>query len=476
MKQRLFWTIAGVSIVMGSLVLVGALVSSQRAAIDATERELERAANGVVAIIEQSIAVGETRPAALTELIALLEEDRFVSLLARLQAAAGGSELAFGAVAPNGQSLTNGNLFERLSVDLDALRPGEARSYRTSNEIVVITASELPVRDTNLLFVTAMARDTPVVQIADRAGSLVVIFLGMIVVSALVARLLSDSILRRLEPLAAASRSLAAGDLSTRVPDLGDPELDDLVEAFNEMAEELGASRVREREFLLGVGHDLRTPLTTIAGYSEALEGGDVDEAEVSRIGSVLSMQSRQLSRLIEDITLLARLEQPEFDLRFELVDLPAHVQEVVSAFERRAEELDINLEIDLSSSELIETDPDRVAQIAYNLVENAFRFTPAGGTVRVAVEPDEEGAVVLEVADTGSGINSEDLPRIFDRHFVAGKRHIRNEGTGLGLSIVEGLTQRLGGRVSAESEKGQGTKITVTVPDRRTQQTAESE
>ena len=468
MKQRLFWTIAGVSIVMGSLVLIGALVSSQRAAADATERELARAANGVVSIVEQSIEVGETRPAALAELITLLEEDRFVSLLARLQTAAGGSELAFGAVAPNGQSLTNGSLFERLAVDLNSLQPGDARSYRTSEEIVVVTASELPLRGTTLVFVTALARDTPIVQITDRAGSLVVIFLGMIVVSALVARLLSDSILRRLEPLAVASRSLASGDLTTRVPDLGDPELEDLVDAFNEMAEELGASRVREREFLLGVGHDLRTPLTTIAGYSEALEAGEVDDDEVKQIGAVLGVQSRQLSRLIEDISLLARLEQPEFDLRYELVDLPAHIGEVVGAFQRRCEELDIDLEIESESSDLIETDPDRVAQIAHNLLENAMRFTPASGTVRVAVRSVAENRVVLEVADTGSGISAEDLPRIFDRHFVAGKRQIRNEGTGLGLSIVQGLAQRLGGAVSAESQKGQGTMITVTIPDRR--------
>jgi signal transduction histidine kinase len=216
------------------------------------------------------------------------------------------------------------------------------------------------------------------------------------------------------------------------------------------------------------VGHDLRTPLTTIAGYSEALEAGDVDDDEVRRIGSVLGVQSRQLSRLIEDITLLARLEQPEFDLRFEEVDLPAHVGEVVEGFRRRAEELDIDLEVETEPSDPISTDPDRVAQIAFNLVENALRFTPAYGTVTVRVAPNGD-AVLLEVEDTGSGINEEDLPKIFDRHFVAGQRHIRNEGTGLGLSIVEGLAERLGGSVEAESVKGDGTTIRVIIPSRRT-------
>lgn len=452
--------------VMGSMVLIAALVSSQRAAVDATRRELDRAANEVAMLIEETIAVGETRPAAIAELIALLGEDRFVSLLARLQTAAGGSELSFGAVGPNGESLTNGPLFDRLQIDLTEVMPGQSYFYETDSELVVIRGSTIPLQNVDLLFVVGLARSTPVVELADRTGSVVAIFVVMILVSAVVARLLADSILRRLEPLADASRSLAAGDLSTRVPNLGDPELDELVDAFNEMAAELGASRVREREFLLGVGHDLRTPLTTIAGYSEALEGGEVDEEEVRRIGSVLGVQSRQLSRLIEDITLLARLEQPEFDLRYEEVDLPAHVGEVVEGFRRRFEEMDVNLVIDTEPSGPIETDPDRVAQIAYNLVENALRFTPASGTVTVRVGPTANSSVRLEVEDTGSGIHDDDLPKIFDRHFVAGQRQIRNEGTGLGLSIVEGLTERLGGSVAAESSKGVGTTITVVIPD----------
>lgn len=466
MRRRLFWTIAVVAIFMGSLVLVAALLSSQRAAADGTRRELERAATGVVAIIEESITRGEVQPSAMAEVFALLEEDRFVSLLGRLLTAAGGSELSFAAISPSGDSLTNGAIFDRLNINLTDIKPGETYSYETSDgEIVVLAGTELAVRNVDLVFVAALARDTPVVRISDRFGSLVLIFVGMLVVSALVARFLADSTIRRLEPLANASRSLAAGDLTTRVPDLGDPELRDLVDAFNEMAEELGESRVREREFLLGVGHDLRTPLTTIAGYSEALETGEVDEEEIRRIGTILGVQSRQLSRLIEDITLLARLEQPEFDLRYEAVDLGAHISEIVGGFARRAEDLNLNFEVEAQPTRQINTDPDRVAQIAQNLVQNAFRFTPATGTVTVRVI-ETDGGVNLQVEDTGSGINAADLPYIFDRHFAAGQRHVRNEGTGLGLSIVKGLSERLGGSVSAESQKGLGTTITVLVPD----------
>lgn len=467
MRRRLFWTIAGVSVVMATLVLLGALISSQRAAEDATQRELERAAVEVVGIIDDAIERGEVRPGAMGEVFALLENDRFVSLLGRLLKAAGGSELSFAAVGPNGESLTNGEIFERLNIDLTRVQPGVSYPLETGdNELVVVTGTELTINDVDLVFIAALARETPVVRLSDRSGSLLVIFAAMLVVSALLARVLADRTVQSLKPLTDASRQVAAGDLSVRVADPGDPELDDLVSAFNEMAEELGASRVREREFLLGVGHDLRTPLTTIAGYAEALESGDVDDDEIARIGSILGVQSRQLGRLIEDITLLARLEQPEFDLRIEPVDLSAHVTEVVEVFRRRAEELNIELEVDVEPTPRVDTDPDRVAQIAHNLVQNALRFTPAGGRVTVSVGPTD-GNVVVSVEDTGTGISSADLPNIFDRHFAAGgQRQVRNEGTGLGLSIVKGLADRLGGSVTAKSEKGVGTKITVMIPE----------
>jgi len=226
------------------------------------------------------------------------------------------------------------------------------------------------------------------------------------------------------------------------------------------MAGELQAARGRERDFILGVGHDLRTPLTTIGGYAEALETG-VDAAELARIGAVLGVQSRQMGRLIEDLTTLARLEQPEFGLRNETVDVGAHIEEVVDGFSRRAAELGVVMSVDVAEGVLLETDPDRVGQIAQNLVENALRHTPEAGTVEVTVRAVDGGAE-LAVADSGSGIAPDELPHVFDRHFVGRKRSLHNEGSGLGLSIVKGLVERMGGSVAATSSPGRGTTITV--------------
>jgi signal transduction histidine kinase len=167
------------------------------------------------------------------------------------------------------------------------------------------------------------------------------------------------------------------------------------------------------------------------------------------------------MNRLIEDLTLLARLDQPEFDLRIETVEVGGHVTEIVEAHRRKAEEAGVTLAADATETVEVETDPERLAQIVQNLLENALRFTPEAGKVVVTVRPADDG-VDVEVADNGLGIDAEDLPHIFDRHYVGRQRRIRNEGSGLGLSIVKGLTERLGGTVTAESTPGKGTIVTV--------------
>jgi signal transduction histidine kinase len=179
----------------------------------------------------------------------------------------------------------------------------------------------------------------------------------------------------------------------------------------------------------------------------------------------VLSVQSRQLRRLIEDLSTLARLDQHQFSLRREPVDVGAHVAEIVAGFRRRSGEVGVTLEVEAEEGLVVETDPDRLGQIAQNLVENALRYTPETGKVRVRVAADDEERILIEVVDTGVGIPEEELPHVFDRHFVGRQRRVRNEGSGLGLSIVKGLVERMGGEVAAESEVGKGTTTRVWLP-----------
>ncbi len=231
------------------------------------------------------------------------------------------------------------------------------------------------------------------------------------------------------------------------------------------MAEQLEASRRRERDFLMSVGHDLRTPLTTIRGYAEGLDGGEIGADDLQRVAGVLHGQTDRLSRLVEDLMLLARLEAREFMLRPEQVDVAAHLKEMVDSHRTRADELRLRLELDAESVGEVLVDPDRLAQVVGNLVDNAFRYTPEGGLVEVDVRRHGNGFAV-SVSDSGPGIDREDLPRVFERLYVAQRyRPIRPEGSGLGLSIVKELVDAMDGSIEVTSTPGRGTTVTVMLP-----------
>ncbi|HEX6219484.1 MAG TPA: HAMP domain-containing sensor histidine kinase [Acidimicrobiia bacterium] len=461
MRRRLFWTIAGVAAATGILVLIAAVFASQRAAVDATYRELQVSANEAVAIIDQQLE--GTRPiVAQAELLALLGGDELRPLFNRIRRTAGGSEIGFAWVDSQGGLRTNADIFNRLDIVGETFTEGETyEESSTTGELVVVTPTTVSVRNTDVTLLVALAREAPIVRLQDQGAGLLLLVAGIVVLAATGARVLSNQLASRLEPLATASRRVAAGDVKARVPEMGDPDLDAVGAAFNDMAAELEATAQRERDFILGVGHDLRTPLTTIGGYAEALESGELGEGDLARIGSILGVQSRQLGRLIDDLSTLARLEGAEFSLRQESVDVGAHVTEVVEGFRRRSDELGLDLTVDADDGVVMDADPDRLGQIAQNLVENALRHTPETGSVTVEVTGDAE-AVTIVVSDTGTGIAPGDLPHVFDRHYVGRQRSVHKEGTGLGLSIVKGLVDRMDGSVTAESRPGRGTTITV--------------
>ena len=278
------------------------------------------------------------------------------------------------------------------------------------------------------------------------------------VVAALLAALLARGIAGPVRRVAAAARSLAAGADPAPLPATGSEELRTLSYSFNEMAGGLARAREAERAFLLSISHELKTPLTAIRGYAEALEEGVLAPDEAVR---VIHAEARRLERLVSDLLELARLNRLGFEIERVPVDLAELAPEAVGRHAQRARELGVELVCEPLAPAPAEADPDRVVQIVSNLVENALRCTPAGGTVTVSVAP---GAVA--VADTCPGIDPEDLPNAFDRFFLyrryAGERPV---GTGLGLAIVRDLARAMGGDVDVESGGGAGTRFTVRFP-----------
>ena len=325
------------------------------------------------------------------------------------------------------------------------------------------TVQRIPVANGEV--VIAIGRTAPLLPLqALNRALLAAVAVGVILIVVL-GLSMARSIRTRLAGLEAASAAIAEGDFDARAPVEGNDEIAAASIAFNTMADTLERARDRERQFLMNVGHDLRTPLTTIRGYAEALDDGAIDGDDMERVAAVLHAQTDRLSRLIDDVMLLARIEAREFTLRPEPIDVAAHIGEIVGTFERRADELGITIRYAAGEGRTVSLDPDRIGQICSNLIENALRYTPEGGTVTVAVDTAPDG-VTIAVADSGPGIEEDDLDHVFDRFYVAGSyRPVRPEGSGLGLAIVAELTAAMGGTVEVTSTPGEGSRFVVRVP-----------
>jgi two-component system sensor histidine kinase BaeS len=285
-------------------------------------------------------------------------------------------------------------------------------------------------------------------------GDLLLAALAGAILAAALSFVVARSIVRPVRRVAEASRALAAGETPTPLPEEGASELASLAQAFNEMASQLAASRESERNFLLSVSHELKTPLTAIRGYAEGLGEGAFSSEEASR---TILVEARRLERLVRDLLDLARMNRHEFSVSREPVDLAEVARQAVARHEAAAAEFGVALTAEGEES-WAEGDADRLLQVASNLIENALRETPPGGTVTVGAQSGR-----LVVSDTGPGLDPEDVPHAFDRFFLYDKygreRHV---GSGLGLAIVKQLTEAMGGTVSVESLPGAGATFTV--------------
>ena len=265
--------------------------------------------------------------------------------------------------------------------------------------------------------------------------------------------LIARSISRPIRRVAAAARAFAADERYEPLPEEGAREVAALAEAFNAMSRQLTASREAERNFLLSVSHELKTPLTAIRGYAEGLADGAFGADEAAR---VIGVEAGRLERLVRDLLDIARMNRAEFSVRREDVDLAEVARESVHRHEAEARRFEVTLEA-AGSETWVEADHDRLLQVASNLVENALRETPAGGRVTVAVAPG-----LLSVSDTGPGIAAEDVPHAFERFYLYDKvGRDRPVGSGLGLAIVQQLARAMGGTVTVESSAS-GTTFSV--------------
>lgn len=247
----------------------------------------------------------------------------------------------------------------------------------------------------------------------------------------------------------------------------GPQEVQELVGAFNQMTARVQAGQQAQREFVANVSHELKTPLTSIQGFSQALLDGTASTPEQQKQSAqVISSEAARMHRMVLDLLDLARLDAGIADLKRAPVDLTALLNSVSERFAPQAHQAGVTLEIRSTGVPTLTGDGDRLSQVFTNLVDNALKFTSAGGRISVSAAQVGEFAEI-SVVDTGVGISPEALPRIFERFYQAdvSRQGGRKHGAGLGLAIVREIIRAHGGKISVRSTVGQGSEFVVRIP-----------
>ncbi len=341
----------------------------------------------------------------------------------------------------------------------DFTPPGSNRAYLAASEPVRLE----PESDALGAIIVAKPRT----ELRDQWLPLVQRLAAAVGVGALLAGLLSWWLSRKITgpvtALSDAADEIATGNYAVRVPVRGGGEIGHLSERFNEMAARLAATEERERQFLMSVSHELRTPLTAIKGHVDAILDGLFDDPELERASlDVVAAETIRLERLVGDVLDLAKLNAHRFTVHAEEVDIGALVERAHASFGEEARRREIDFQLDGEEAPTIVTDGDRVLQVITNLLANAFRWTPDGGTVSLGSGADN-GVVRIAVRDSGPGIAADERERIFVP-FISRDNH----GTGLGLPIARELAQALGGRIELDSTIGEGSRFRLVLPARR--------
>ncbi|MBI2866512.1 MAG: HAMP domain-containing protein [Chloroflexi bacterium] len=281
----------------------------------------------------------------------------------------------------------------------------------------------------------------------------------------LLVSLMSRRVLAPLRALSGTAQRLGRGELSARVAVSGRDEVSRLGDTFNAMAEGLEQAEKQRRSLMADVAHELRTPLSNVQGYLEAIKDG-VLQPDSATIATVYQ-QVVHLSHLVEDLRLLALAEAGALRLDRRPDSLEDVLRRSVEAVRLRAEARGIALSLDLPPGlPPVEIDRTRIAQVAGNLLENALQHTPQGGQVAVTVEATGDARARVTVADTGEGIPPEDLPQVFERFYrVDPARSRATGGVGLGLTIAKQLVEAHGGTIRAESTPGSGSRFIFDLP-----------
>lgn len=356
-------------------------------------------------------------------------------------------------------------------------RPNSSRAYYAVNEdgIFMIAPAlrafgERRASGTSSSYVVILAVPQATVAQAwwELAPSLSGAAVVSLIVSILVALFLTRSISRPLLEMTRASEEMSRGRYEQSIDVRGRDEVARLAKAFNAMARQVSSSDRTMRDFLANVSHELKTPLTSIQGFSQAMLDGTIHGAEHYRnAATIINDESQAMRRLVDELLTLSKIESGQISMDHDPVEVDRVVREALRRADWHTAGAEPRVVTALESSARVRGDAHWLGQVFSNLIENAITHTPPDGSIAVRSTADTgQGVVTIEVQNTGSFIPADDLPRVFERFFqVDRSRSGRAHGSGLGLAIVREVVQAHGGSVAAESDSATGTTFTVRLP-----------
>lgn len=269
-----------------------------------------------------------------------------------------------------------------------------------------------------------------------------------------------------LKLMSEASKAMAKGDFSKRIPVTSDDEIGELAVSFNQMTNSLVQLEGMRKSFVANVSHELKTPMTTIGGFIDGILDGTIEPEKQRYYLTIVSDEVKRLSRLVQSMLSMAKLESGEFVLKPELFDFRELLCSIVISQEQRIEAQELNITgLDEIQSISVNADRDLIHQVIYNLVDNAIKFTDESGTIDFKVKKDNK-KLVFTITNTGKGIPENELPYVFDRFYKGDKsRSAVKNSTGLGLYIVKTILKAHGGSITVASRENSFTAFSVTLP-----------
>ena len=283
------------------------------------------------------------------------------------------------------------------------------------------------------------------------------------VIALLLGVFLSRTLTRPIRELTQATHAVSEGDLSQQVPVRSNDELGELAQAFNTMSSELSRSVNARKQMTADIAHELRTPLSLILGHAEAVHDGVLPPTRENF--EIIREEAARLEHLVNDLRILSLADAGELSIHPQTVEPERLIQDIASAYQYQAQRKNSRLMLDIAPPlSPIEVDSGRMTQVLTNILDNALRYSPEGGTIILSVK-EMKNQVEFAIQDSGPGLNPEDLDRVFDRFYRTDASRQRDGGSGLGLAIAKSIVQAHGGQIMAKSAPGQGLKVVILLP-----------